>query len=49
MLIYKKGNNKSMNNLDLMNYWINSSNNDYDTMNVLFLVKNILGVCLLDI
>ena len=36
MLIYKKGNNKSMNNLDLMNYWINSSNNDYDTMNVLF-------------
>ena len=25
-----------MNNIDLMNYWIDSSNNDYDAMNVLF-------------
>lgn len=38
-----------MNNLDLMNYWIDSSNNDYDTIYVLFSGKNILGVCLLDI
>ena len=25
-----------MNNIDLMNYWIESSNNDYEAMNVLF-------------
>lgn len=25
-----------MNNIDLMNYWIDSSNEDYDTMKVLF-------------
>ena len=25
-----------MNNIDLMNFWINSSNNDFETMNVLF-------------
>lgn len=25
-----------MNNLDLMNYWIDSSNNDYDTIYILF-------------
>ena len=25
-----------MNNIDLMNYWIESSNNDYETMNLLF-------------
>lgn len=25
-----------MNNIDLMNYWLESSSNDYDTMNVLF-------------
>lgn len=25
-----------MNNIDLMNFWIESSNNDFDTMNVLF-------------
>lgn len=25
-----------MNNIDLMNYWIEGSNNDYDAMNVLF-------------
>ena len=42
-----------MNNIDLMNYWIDSSNNDYDTMNVLFSNKkymwyvyvNVLMVC----
>ena len=32
----KEGNTKNMNNIDLMKYWINSSNNDYDTINVLF-------------
>jgi len=25
-----------MNNIDLMNYWIDSSDEDYDTMKVLF-------------
>lgn len=28
-----------MNNIDLMNYWIDSSNNDYEAMNVLFSSK----------
>ena len=28
-----------MNNIDLMNYWISSANNDYETMNVLFTGK----------
>ena len=28
-----------MNNIDLMNYWINSANNDYETINILFAGK----------
>ena len=28
-----------MNNIDLMNYWVNSANNDYETINVLFTGK----------
>ena len=28
-----------MNNIDLMNYWIDSANNDYETINILFAGK----------
>ena len=33
-----------MNYIDLMNYWLDSSNNDFDTMKVLFENKKTLGV-----
>ena len=29
----------TLNNLDIMNYWINSANNDYETIDVLFTGK----------
>ena len=33
-----------MNNIDLMNYWFDSADNDFDTMKVLFKIKRIHGV-----
>ena len=33
-----------MNHIDLMNYWFESANSDFDTMKVLFKIKRILGV-----
>ena len=39
-----------MNNIDLMNYWIESSDEDYNVMKILYKnKKNITIVCFLDI
>ena len=38
-----------MNNIDLMNYWIESSDEDYDTMMYMKAVKKTYGVYLWDI
>ncbi len=37
-----------MNNIDLMNYWIENSNEDYNVMNVLYNSKKIVILCFLD-
>ena len=37
-----------MNNIDLMNYWIESSDEDYNVMNVLHNSKKIVIVYFLD-
>ncbi len=36
-----------MNNIDLMNYWIKSSDEDYKVMNVLYKNKKIVIACFL--
>ena len=38
-----------MNNIDLMNYWIKSSDRDYESMKKNFETNNIRGHYLLDI
>lgn len=35
---------ENMNNIDLMNYWIKSSDEDYDTMQVMYKTKRIHGL-----
>ena len=38
-----------MTNIEFMNYWLESSDEDYEAMKVLYSNKNIVGVYLLDI
>lgn len=38
-----------MNSVDLAKYWLDSANSDYETMQVLYKIEEILGVYLLDI